>query len=990
MTKLYQPLSKTLAVLLLTLLTSVAWAQTQTVTGKVTSSDDGMPLPGVNIIEKGTTNGTATDSEGKYSLTVRENATLVFTFVGYATQEASANQSTVDIILQSDFTSLNEVVVVGYETIKKKDLTGSVAQVSAADLNKGVYTSPAQLIQGKIAGLAVVSASGAPGAENSIQIRGPGSLRSGSAPLIVVDGIQLDNNSAKPGVQLPGALGASPGIDPMSFINGADIERIDVLKDASATAIYGSRGANGVIMITTKKPARGEMAISFGASTGVSSISKKIDMLNADEYRAALESEGITGGDFGSEANAFDEIIRTGVVQNYNLSFAAGGEHSSHRVSIGYTDQEGIIKKSGMEKYNAMLNSHYAFLEDRIKLDVLLLGAQVNQQSAPIGNNSPTDGNLISQALQWNPTNPLREDGEYNQPQSNVEVNPLATLHAFDDDFYMTRLIASVAPTVRIAKGLDYKLQVAIDHTQGDRYIMQKKWLFVGGKPGLGEATYNTSKVTTKQFSHTLTYSKDLDALSFSALLGYEFQDSRVTGMRAGAVGFSADEIDFRHNFQDVLASNTYIVNIAPPDAKLQSYFGRVNVTYDDRFRVTATLRSDGSTKFGSGNKYGVFPAFGFAWTLSEEEFMPDLFDDFKLRLGWGKTGSQTFPSGLAPRTYGVLRGPQGPILDVLNDGNPNLKWETSVTTNVGFDIALLNSRVTASIDYFNKVTDDQLYNAEAPLPSAGGNRWVNLEDGQILNKGLELALNGYVIDKGDVSLSIGGNVTFLKNEFAPRGDVEDFVVDTGVLNGKGLSGETSQRTAKGHPINSFYLPVWLGFDENGESLYEDGFANIYPKKFVGSALPKMYYGMTVNLNVKKFDAALSLNGVSGNKIYNNTANAVLVKGNLGSRNISPDLVGNKESFANEPAPSTRYLENGGFLRLANVTLGYSPEIKFAAIKNFRVYFTAQNLFVITDYSGFDPEVNVDKSFNGFPSFGIDYTQYPKARTFTVGVNATF
>lgn len=990
MTKLYQPLSKTLVVLLMTLITSVAWAQTRTITGKVTSSDDGMPLPGVNIIEKGTTNGTATDADGQYSLTVKENATLVFTFVGYATQEASANQTNLDIVLQSDFTSLNEVVVVGYETVKKKDLVGSVAQVSAADLNKGVYTSPAQLIQGKIAGLAVVSASGAPGAENSIQIRGPGSLRSGSAPLIVVDGIQLDNNSSKQGLNLPGVLGASPGIDPLSFINGADIEQVDVLKDASATAIFGSRGANGVIMITTKKAKPGEVRISFGASTGVSKISKKLDVLDADGYRAALAAEGVTGGDFGSDANAFDEIIRTGTVQNYNLGFSAGSDHSAHRISVGYTDQKGIIKKSGMKKYNAMLNSRYNFLDDRIKLDVLVMGAQIEQQSAPIGNNSPTDGNLISQALQWNPTNPLREDGQFNQPQSAVEVNPLATLNAFDDKFLMSRLIASVAPTIKLAKGLEYKFQFALDHTQGDRYLSQKKWLFVSGNPGLGQAMYNNSKLTTKQFTHQLTYTKDFNKVTLAAIAGYEYQTNRLTGMTVGAVGFTSDDIDFSNNLQDPLATNTFIQSIAPPDANLQSFFGRATVGYDDRFRLVATLRTDGSTKFGTGNKYGVFPAVGFAWNLNEEGFIPEFFEELKLRLGWGETGSQSFPSGLSTKAYSVRQGPDGPILDVLNDGNDKLKWETSRTTNIGIDIGLFNSKLTGSIDYFHKVTDDQLYNTEAILPAATGNQWKNLSDGIIINKGLEVALTGYLIEKSNLTLSISGNATFLKNEFAPEGDVSDFIVDTGTLNGKGLSGETAQRTAKGHPINSFYLPVWQGFDENGESMYEDGFANIYPKKFVGSPLPKMYYGMTINLNVSKFDAAVSMNGVNGNKIYNNTANAVFVKGNLGSRNVSPDLIGNGESYANEPAPSTRYLENGGFLRLANVTLGYSPEVKFAAIKTLRLYVTAQNLFVITDYSGFDPEVNTDKSFNGFPSLGIDYTQYPKARTFTIGVNATF
>lgn len=967
------------------LLTMAVQAQI-TVTGTITSGDDGMPLPGVNILEKGTSNGAVANETGHYQITVQQGAILIFSFVGFTPQEVSvAGRTTINITLATDAVALSEVVVVGYQTVRKKDLTGSVAQVGAASFNKGLYVSPGQLLQGKIAGVLVVGSSGAPGAETDIRIRGTSSVRGGNAPLIVVDGIQLDNNSSKTSINVPGGLGNTPGIDPLSFINPNDIDRFDILKDASATAIYGSRGANGVILITTKKTQEGT-SIDFNASTGISNLSKKLDVLNGNAYRRALETEGIDVGDFGDNVDAFDHITQTGIVQNYNISLGTGNKISSHRFSLGYTDQEGIIKESGLKKFNGMLKSNYTFFDERLKVDMLLLASHIDQASAPIGNNSSTDGNLISQALQWNPTRPLYEEGNFLQP-GGVEVNPLALLSAYRDDFVMDRIIASVSPVIAITDNLQYRLQVGIDQTQGDREVSLKKFLLISGQPNQGHAFVSSLKLVTQQISQTLTWLKTIDHITLSALAGFEYQRATMNGLSASATGFTSDDIDFTKNLQNATAANTGLSAIAPPDSKLQSFFGRANVNLGEQWLFTATVRADGSSRFGKNNRYGVFPSAAVAWNLHETNFITDAFNTLKFRLGWGETGSQQFPSGASLDRWVFASGGDQTTVTQANLGNPNLKWETTSTVNAGIDFAFFHARLVGSIDYFDKRTKDILFNTTTPQPGPSISYWTNL-DAEVQNKGIEIALDGYLIERENLQWQLGLNATFLTNEFVTDSRV---TLQTGVLNGKGLTGVTSQVITAGQPLNTFYLREWTGIGDDGLSTYRgfDEVSQNSPKYFSGDPNPNTILGISSTVNAGAFDLTINFNGALGHQIYNNTANAVFVKGNLGTRNTSPKLIGNGESFANVSAASTRYLENGDFLRLSNLSVGYTFLLKNDLIKNLRVYATGQNLLLLTDYSGFDPEVNTDKNYNGVPSYGIEYTPYPRARTFLIGVSAS-
>jgi iron complex outermembrane receptor protein len=875
-------------------------------------------------------------------------------------------------------------------------MTGAVSQVASKDLNKGVYTSPAQLLQGKIAGLLVVGASGAPGAETSIQIRGVSSMSIGTAPLIVVDGIQLDNQSGKFGFTLPGGLGNAPGIDPFSFLNPSDIDRIDVLKDASALAIYGSRGANGVIMITTKKASEGTVKIDFSASAGVSTISKKLKVLNGDQYKRALDSEGGEPAlDFGDNVNAFDKIIQTGSIQNYNIGLSAGNHGNNHRLSIGYTDQKGIIKKSGMKKYNALLKSNYNFLDDRIKFDVLLMGAHIEQESAPIGNTSSTAGNIISQSLQWNPTKPLYNiDGSFNQPNSSSEINPLAMLAAVDNNFDMNRIIASVAPTVNLAKGLDYRVQIAIDHAESDWNVTQKKLLVVNGVPGPGPGNlgYSHVGITNQQFSHTLSYTKDFDRLEFTVYVGYEYQRNRVTGTILSAQNFSTDDIDFSHNIDNAPAADVHVSSVASPDAKLQSVFGRFQFNYDDRVKLTATLRNDGSSKFSPKYRNALFPAVAIAWSLDKQGFIPESINELKLRLSWGRNGNQNFPTGLSGKSYAFGQGGGSNTIGVAEFGSPDLRWETSETVNVGVDFGLFNSKVTGTLDVYNKKTNDLLFYLDAAQPFVGAKIWSNIKDAYIVNKGIELGLNTYLLEKDKMTLQLGLNMTYRTITFEPKGGARQLDIQTGLLNGNGLTDQVTQKSVVGESVNEWFMPVFTGFNESGIATYKPTNPKTGDGNYlVGSPYPNLLGGITVNFTYGNFDATLGMNGSAGNKIYNNTANALFVKGNLVSgRNISPDLVGNGEAVGNKLTYSTRYLESGNFIRLSNLSAGYTLKFDSKIMKSLRVYLTAQNLFVITKYTGFDPEVNTNKSVSNVASFGVDYTQYPRARTFVAGITASF
>ncbi len=958
--------------LLLSFAIGNANAQERVIKGTVTSETEG-PLPGVNILIQGTLKGTITDVDGNYSISVPgPDAVLVYSFVSYTSQSITVgDQTTIDVSLVSESTSLGEVVVVGYGTQRKKDITGAVSNLRSEDFNKGFVDNPSQLIAGKAPGVMITNSSGDPGASSTIRIRGNSSVRAGNDPLIVVDGVPLSGGNTTADADLQ-TLGMSNSRNPLNFINSADIASIDILKDASATAIYGSRGANGVVLITTKQGSAGSNTVDYDASFGVATISNKIKLHNADEFAAIAPAQ-----DQGGDVDALDAILQQGFLMDHNLAFRGGNENLKYRLSLGLQDTEGIIKESGQKKYSANLNVTQEFFNHKLKVNASLLTSLIKDQYAPISRSAGFEGSLMGAALTWNPTREFRDaDGSWDQ-FSLSDTNPLALLEYTDDDATTGRLLGNMSATYTIIEGLDYKFNFGMDRSSSTRAVEISSLLNRQDIIDRGYAAVNDLYTNSMLLEHTLTYNKMFsDNFNFSGLLGYSYQTMDRSGNSMSGRDFEYNEVSYINQLQSISQANRNLSSYKNPTTELQSYFGRVNLSLFDRFLVTATLRADGSSKFGPNNKYGYFPSFAAAYRISEESFIPEFFNDLKIRAGWGQTGNQEFPAGAAQAQYEITRDG----ITRSQYDNPDLKWETSTTMNVGIDFSVWETRITGVIEYFNKNTVDLLFNAEAAMPGpSGARRWTNL-DADVTNKGFEFGLNAMVVKTSDLTWSIGGNISFIQNE------LKNFsgVVETGLLHGQGITDTPSQRFIKDQPLNVFYMLEFMGLDANGLGMYSES------KKYLDDPNPKTILGLVTNLTWKNWDLLVNMNGAYGQYVYNNTATSVLVVGNPSKgRNTSPDYTLPGESVDNALKASTRYLEKGDFLRLNNLSLSYSLKKAPLFFKSMRFSLTGQNLFVITDFTGFDPEVNVDKNINDVPSYGIEYTPYPSARTFTFGLSVS-
>ncbi|MBA2744998.1 MAG: SusC/RagA family TonB-linked outer membrane protein, partial [Flavisolibacter sp.] len=973
-----------LGLLMFFALTSIA--QQRTVTG-VIMDDKGVPLSGVSVTVKGTTTGTITSSNGAFSLNVPDNInTLVVTNIGFEPREIDIkNQTSISVTLTSADQVLSDVVVVGYGTARRRDLTGAVASVGAKDFNKGTFTSPDQLIQGKAAGVLVINNTGQPGGSTTVRIRGTSSIRSGNQPLFVIDGVPLSGGSARPGAQGAGAYGNDGG-NPLNFINPNDIASMEILKDASATAIYGSRGANGVVLITTKRGKSGVPQIDAGASAGFSSVLKKLEVLNADEYRKALQDYNITSGDFGGNVDAWDAITQTALTQNYNVAVGGGTENGRYRLSAGYLNQEGVIRTSNLKKITANLTSNFRFLESKkLGLDFNVLVTQTDEQIAPISAFVGFTGNLISQALQWNPTHLLIKPGTdsawIDPAVGSTTINPLAQLNYFDDRAKVNSIIASISPSFKFTDELEYRFLYSVNRQVGVRKGQVNRLLNQEGTENRGVAFIGNDEQTNSQITNTLNFNKEITSdFNLNALIGHEWLvfDSRGNG--SGGRDFTNIGLNYYNYLQFTTQNDRFINSFASPTTELQSFFARAIINLKEKYLITATMRADGSTRFGENNKYGYFPSVGVAWNISQEDFLTGntTLSNLKLRASWGKTGNQEFPSGASLSRFGL--GQQ--TISQSNYGNEDLKWETSTTSNVGIDFGILNNRIFGSVDYFYKKTTDVLFEQNIVQPAPGGRIWINLP-GHVLNKGLEIMLTGNVMSTADINWNISANASFLENT------VEGLAgfYQTGVLRGQGFSNVRGQRLISGQPLNVWYLRQFEGIDKTtGQSVYLKGGDTLI---YAGSPNPKMLLGLSTDFSYKRFSATINMNGTFGHYLFNNTAASVLGIGNLGTRNIAKALIGGDvmEARSNAPAPSTRNLEKGNYLKMANASIGYRLGDIGQSFKNVFISLTGQNLFVITNYSGFDPEVNTDGGFGGIPSLGIEYIPYPSARTVMLSVN---
>ncbi len=1014
--KTFNHFKSLLAIFLFMGLCNVAFAQ-QTISGSVTD-EAGEALPFANVYVEGTTVGTTTDIDGNYTLKVPEGGTnLVVSFTGYSDQVIAISGNTVNCVLQEG-TVLDEVVVIGYGSVKKSDATGAVVSVTADDFNKGVIASPEQLLQGRAAGVQITSSSGEPGAGINMRIRGTSSVRNGNNPLFVVDGVPLSGGDASGGVQAGGqdsGFGSSSPRNPLNFLNPNDIESIDILKDASATAIYGSRGANGVVIITTKKGTEGKGSLSYDYSLGISNVSKKYDLLTADEYLDAWgffnPTANVADQDFGANTDWQDEIYRTGITHNHNLSYGGSSSKGDYLFSLGFQDQDGIVENSGMKRISARFNGSRKFIDDRLKVSTQFALADVHDDNVPITDNSGFEGDLMAAALKFNPTVPVRDaDGEPVQI-SLTEPNPRAILDYTKSFTNTIRGLASITGELAITNDLSFTSRLGYDRSFSDRrdafsgnLVSNGTWDGQSDDTKKGRLFLNDVEAQNTLWENFLTYSKDLsDNINLTALVGYSYQEFNSSNSTIEMTNFRTENLNemlFNYAAVDVRAGNSLVpTNSSSVTDELQSYYGRINLGAFNKYLLTATVRTDGSTKFGSGNRYGIFPSFAFKWRIAEEGFVGDLMDDLSFRVGYGITGNQEFGHNLFTdrQRYGNW--------DIDNGGNVNggdvtqvafanedLKWESTSQFNAGLDFAVNNYKVSGSIDFYRKNTNDLLIQLTSAQPAPNPFVWTNL-DADVINTGVELALNYLAVKSGDFSWDIQANAAYNDNKVKNLGGL---VINTGAINGQGLTGAFVQRIAEGQPLYAFFLRDFAGYSDDGSvQLYEGGDV----QQFTGaSPLPVWNTGITNSFGYKDLSFSFFFTGQFGHHVYSNTGNAFFTAGSIGGgRNVSQATVDqslyvdpNGENRTNAPDVSTRFLEKADFMRLQNVSLGYNLKPKTDVIRSVRLFVTGQNLAVFTGYSGQDPEVNTNKQIDGVPSFGIDYTTYPRARTFTVGANVTF
>jgi iron complex outermembrane receptor protein len=989
-------LIKGLMVFLTMLCTSLTYSQD--VSGTV--SDSSGPLPGASVLVKGTTNGAQTDLDGKFTIkNVGPKAVLIFSYIGLKAQEINAaGKSTINVTLKEDSAELKEVVVIGYGSVKKKDATGAVDQISSKKFDNVSATTPGSLLQGKVAGVQITSSSGEPGAGVSIRVRGNGTLRSGNGPLIVVDGVPLAGGDVSAGGADLG-LGSSSAKDPLSFINQNDIESMSILKDASSTAIYGARGANGVIIITTKKGKSKEPELTYSTSYQVSNFASKFDVLSPERF-AELSPANDKGGSFIWK----DEVLQQGVTMNHDLAYSSSTDKSNTRVSLGMTSTDGIVRGTGLDKYTATLFNSNDFFDGRVKLETRLSYSNIKDRRGLVSNNSGFIGNLISSALYWNPTlNTRNDDGSY-AFNGDTYLNPVQLLNSYSNKGDLSKFLGSITTTVKLTNDLKYQLLVGIESSNSvtstqllPSMIIQN--VAVASNPAdqkqyRGMATINLDQRANKTIEHNLTYTKDITKnINLNAIVGYSYYDYMSNGVFTLAKGFAPSQTNLVENIEGGIPSE-FRTNSYKGQTEMQSVFGRASLAFYNKLNLDITVRRDGSSKAGAGKKYGTFPSVGLGYKLVDGK--EGLLNDLKLRVNVGKTGNTEFPRN---SSVGVIQYNGPDAFSIVNNANPDLTWETTNSYGVGTDFTLINNRLSGSLDYFMRDTENLIVGipSTSGQPSPQGIKYKNL-DGNLINKGIDFGLNLKAIDTEDLSWDISANMAFLSNEVKNLGSTNIF--EAGSVDGQGLTGAFIQTIKDGSPLYAYELNQFKGYNANGESEYVNpdgsivGSANAQKVLTDKTPLPKMTVGFSTSVAYKQFDLSTSLYGSFGQYLYNNTNNALFYKNAFGGKNSIESVATSVQASSDSNAPSTKYLEKGDFLRLNNLTFGYTLKqgatLDRLKIKSARLYVNGSNLFVITKYTGFDPEVDTDKTRNGIPSAGVDYFSYPKARTFAVGLNVTF
>ncbi|WP_294631008.1 TonB-dependent receptor [uncultured Bacteroides sp.] len=979
-----------------------AFAQQIVVKGYVKDTT-GEPVIGANVLVKGTTNGTITDFNGNFTLNAPKNATLSVSFVGYQTAEVKAVAS-VTVTLQDDSQLLNDVVVIGYGSVKKSDLSGSVVAIKAEEMNRGAVTSPQELIQGKVPGLFIAPGDGSPGAGSTIRIRGGASLNASNDPLIVIDGIPTSNDAA-PGT--PNAL---------ATINPNDIETFTVLKDASATAIYGSRASNGVIIITTKKGSQGKVKISYSGSFTAKDAYKRVPTLNAAQFREVMHNqyEGTTQQDAVSQIiNRYpdqatdwqDAIYQTGLSTDQNIAISGKTGILPYRVSIGYNNERGTLKTSSYERYTAAVNLNPKFFKEHLSVDINVKGT--------INNNRFADGGAVGAAAFFDPTKPMyTENGDYHgywnwqevpgAVQSIATFNPLSLLYDKDNHGKTNRSLGNIQLDYKIhgLEDLHMNLNMGYDvaKTTGRNFVY----------PGSIQSTQDTN-FTNLGSGNTwnnlrrnhlldfyLNYNKEIKAIKshIDVMAGYSWQhfyyanhditySNPTDGSEGDKEGYTYSPEEGRY-----IRDNHYRV---PFENYLVSFFGRLNYNFMGRYLLTATLRRDGSSRFSKNNRWGLFPSAALAWTVSDEAFMAgtqDVLSKLKLRLGYGVTGQQEIGDYQYLTTYSFSTNPNttylGTTLLKPNGYSPDLKWEQTTTYNLAIDYGFLNNRINGSIEYYQKHTKDLLNTVSAPAGTNFTNQ-ITANVGELKNKGVEFNINAMVVQNKDFTWNLGYNITWNDSKITKL---------TATYNPEyqGIDAGTNQKHQINEKPNTFYLFQQV-YDKDGKAIQNafvdrDGNGKITEadRYLTGkSPMAKVFMGLSSEFTYRNWDLGFNLRANLGNYVFNSLASGNSTTNNYSGKGFLVNYykaiydTGFTQINSTEQGASDYFLENASFLKMDNITLGYSFNKLFANRLSGRISASVQNVFTITKYSGLDPETSA-----------VDGSMWPRPRIFSLGINLNF
>ncbi|MGC4231898.1 MAG: SusC/RagA family TonB-linked outer membrane protein [Niabella sp.] len=956
----------------------------------------GNPLTGVSIVEKGTSNGVSSNEDGRYAITVKdENAILVFSIVGYTAKEISVKDNNyTEVALNAIVNKLEEVVVVGYGTQRQKDLTGAVSAITSKDFNQGLVLSPQQSIQGKVTGVNISQNSGKPGGSNTIRIRGGTSLTQSNDPLYVIDGMPISGNAGSGQANINSNAAQNifdmEPTNPLMTLNPDDIESVTVLKDASATAIYGSRGANGVIVITTKKGSSGTPRVTLNASYGVAKVANTLDVLSADQYRQAAKDYGLTIDDKGANTNWQDEIFRTAHLQDYDLSLSGGGNKTTYRASLGYGDQQSILIGSGLKRTNGRININHSALNDRLTFDLRMNYGQTFSTQSPLSNTVGSEfaSSMLYEALVFNPTYTVRDaDGNYYFVPP-YRVNPVSFSDQVLDQVTNNRFIGSLSTTLKITGPLSVNVNLGYTNQNINRNSYIAKANLLGQGLG-GYANVQKLEDYSKLLETVLRYNEKLGSHSIDAIAGYSWQYFLSAGNRTAANGFLSDAFKW-YSLQ--AASTISNASTFQGSNKLISFYARANYSYADRILFTGTVRRDGSSRFGAGNKWGIFPSGSLAWRISNEKFfnLPQV-SDLKVRVSYGTTGNQEIGNlnsitTLGATTTGYIVGGKR-ITTVLPQqyANPNLKWEQTAQLDIGLDFAVFNGRLRGSFDYYNKKTTDLLLRIPVPTPSAISTQLANV--GSVQNKGVEINVTGAIIDNTSFGWESNFNISFNKNKVLSLAN-DQFTgnnIQIAPLQGTVSLGRFAQLVIPGQPLGTFWGPQFTGIAD-GKETYASNMADT----IIGVAQPKFIFGFTNTFTYRRFTLNFLFRGSVGNDVFNLTAANLSYLSNLPGRNVLASALTNGLDRDAPKQYSSRWIEDGTFVRLDNLSLGYNINVKNTFVNSARVFITGQNLLLFTKYSGMDPEVNAEVSGTGTAPLGIDYLSYPRARALSVGINVTF